>query len=101
MSFRKTFIMACMFMALCSVAIADNPFARAEAGGTVTSVFPEAGLIMINGSRYKIANDIQVLDDLGNPIEGGVKALQSGMSIQYGFSSDANKPGVAFIIVNE
>jgi len=54
---------------------------------------------MISGSRYKIAPDVQVLDANGGPIEGGVKALQSGIKIQYGFSSDGNNPGVAYIIV--
>jgi hypothetical protein len=100
MSFRKVLIMACMFMVLSGVSIADNPFARAEMGGVVTSVFPEAGLIMIDGSRYKLANDVQILDISGNALEGGVKALQSGMSIQYGSSGDANNPGISVIIVS-
>ena len=89
-----------MFMALSGVAIADNPFARAEIIGKVTSVFPEAGLIMINGTRYEVTKDVVVLDESGNPLEGGIKALESGMRIQYGFSSDANKRGVAFIILS-
>ena len=100
MSFRKIFITASMFMALSGVSLADNPFARAEIIGKVTSVFPEAGLIMINGTRYEVAKDVVVLDESGNALEGGIKALESGMNIEYGFSSDSNKPGVAFIILS-
>jgi len=99
MRILKSLIGGSALLLLSSVVAADNPFARAEIGGVVTSVFPEAGVIMISGSRYKIAPDVQVLDANGGPIEGGVKALQSGIKIQYGFSSDGNNPGVAYIIV--
>ena len=99
MKILKSLIAGSALLLLSSVVAADNPFARAEIGGAVTSVFPEAGVIMIDGARYTIAADVLVLDNAGNAIEGGVKALQSGMKIQYGFSSDGNNPGVAYIIV--
>ena len=96
----KSIIAGSILLLLSGAVAADNPFARAEIIGNVSSVFPKAGVMVINGSRYRIAEGVKVITDAGKPYEGGVEALTTGMSIQFGLSNDAKNPGVSVIIVS-
>jgi hypothetical protein len=99
MSVVKSLIAGSILLLLGGSVAADNLFAQAEATGSVSSVFPEAGVILINGARYTLAEDVQVIADNGSAIEGGVKSLTSGMPIEYGFSQVKGKSVVSVIIV--
>lgn len=99
MRILKSLIVGSALLFLSSVVAADNPFAKAEATGSVSSVFPEAGVILIDGAKYMLAEDVLVIGDDGNAIEGGVKALGAGTPIEYGVSRASGKSFVSVIIV--
>jgi len=95
---RSALVLLLMFMYLAPV-YAGNLFAEAENVGTVTSIFPETGLIIIDGKRYPVSKNVTVMSGRGAALNNGLAGLHGGEHIQFAVDPESNQPVITGIIV--
>jgi hypothetical protein len=94
---RRIFTIALMIAPL--VSFAANPYAQAEVVGTVGSVFPEAGYIVVNGKKFAVSKKLQILSRFGGEAPAELREIKSGMAIQYALDKNESEPTISIIIV--
>jgi hypothetical protein len=73
--------------------------AEPEAMGRVTGVFPESGIVVINGQKYMVSNNAQVYGRIDKESENPLKGLKSGMNVLYEIGTVNGQPVVSTIVV--
>ena len=78
--------------------------ANDELQAKVTSVFPKAGIIMLNGQRMPLSSDVQVVDESGRFKDGetpGIEAVTPGSIISYEWGVVDGKSVIQKIIITD
>ena len=58
--------------------------AEPEAMGRVTGIFPESGIVVINGQKYMLSNNVRVSGRVDESSKNPLYSLKSGMNVLYG-----------------
>jgi hypothetical protein len=73
--------------------------AEPEAMGRVTGIFPESGILVINGQKYTLSDDVRVSGRVDEGRENPLYSLKSGMNVLYGGEFVNGKMIVSEIII--
>ena len=76
-----------------------SSLAEPEAMGRVTGVFPESGIVVINGQKYMVSNSAEVYGRLDEENKNSLKGLKSGMNVLYEIRTVNGQPVVSTIVV--
>jgi len=74
-------------------------FSEPEAMGRVTGIFPESGIVVINGQKYMLSDNVQVNGRVDGGSNNPLYSLKSGMNVLYGGEYVNGKLVVSEIII--
>jgi len=82
-------------------AVAGNVYAQAEAVGKVSTVFPESRVVVINGQKYRVADDAKILGIKNKNAENLLAEIEAGARIQYATQNINRETIISIIIVTD